>query len=340
VEGSYRGYTIRSMAPPSSGGLSLIMMLKLLEPFPLGNGGDGWGFGGRNTLHTMIEAMRLTFADRAVWMGDADVVAVPVRGLTSECFLATRRALIDTASRMATPLAGDPNPCDATAVHHDTGRALAPLEEEKGVHTTHFSVVDKWGNVVSHTTTIENTWGTGITVPGYGFLLNNELTDFNFTPQSNPATGNPGANDVAPFKRPRSSMAPTMVFRDGEPLVAYGSPGGAAIINVVLGTTLNLIDHRMDIGKAIAAPRLSATSATGAVSCEAGLPPASLQYLAALGHLLPSVAGVPACTASLGAVQGVVIDLRTGMQYGGADSRREGTVIGLPRAQRGSAPAY
>ena len=331
VEGRYRGYTIRSMPPPSSGGLAVIMMLKLLEPFPIGDGGENWGFGGRHTLHAMIEAMRLTYADRAVWMGDADHVPVPARGLLSECFLAARRAFIDLASRIATPVAGDPRPCDAAAAHEDTGLALAPLEEEEGAHTTHFSVVDRWGNVVSYTTTIENTWGTGITVPGYGFLLNNELADFNFTPQFDPASGNPGANDVAPFKRPRSSMAPTIVFRDREALVAYGSPGGATIINTVLNTTLNLIDHRMDLQRAIDAPRLSVTSAAGTVDCEAGLPPTSLRHLATLGHLLPIANGVPTCRASLGSVQGVLIDLRTGLQYGGADNRREGTVIGVRR---------
>ncbi|WP_332672949.1 gamma-glutamyltransferase [Aromatoleum sp.] len=334
VEGHYRGYTVKSMPPPSSGGLSLIMMLKLLEPFPLGGGGENWGFGGGHTMHAMIEAMRLTYADRAVWMGDADHVPVPVRGLLSECFLATRRALIDLHSRMATPQAADPRPCDADSADAGASVALAPLDEEKGAHTTHFSVVDRSGNVVSYTTTIESTWGTGIMVPGYGFLLNNELTDFNFTPQYDAATGNPGANDVAPFKRPRSSMAPTIVFRDGEPLVAYGSPGGATIINVVLNTTLNLIDHGMDLQQAIDAPRLSVTSPAGAVSCEAGLPQTSLEHLAALGHPVLTEEGAPVCNASIGAVQAILIDLRTGLQFGGADKRREGTVLGLRRPPR------
>ena len=330
VEGNYRGYTIKSMPSPSSGGLSVIMMLKMLEPFPVGDDGDTWGFGGRNTLHLMIEAMRLTYADRAVWMGDAYQVPVPAQGLLSECFLAVRRTSIDLQSRMPTPGAGDPRPCEA-AIAAEEAASLEPLDEEKGMHTTHFSVVDRWGNVVSYTTTIESTWGTGIMVPGYGFLLNNELTDFNFTPQYNPATGNPGANDVAPFKRPRSSMAPTMVFRDGEALAAYGSPGGATIINSVLNMTLNLIDHDMTLQQAIDAPRLSVTSPTGTVSCEAGLPQASLDHLAALGHLVPTAEGAPVCNGSIGSVQAVLIDLRTGLLYGGADVRREGTIIGVRR---------
>jgi gamma-glutamyltranspeptidase/glutathione hydrolase len=258
---------------------------------------------------------------------------VPKRGLISNCYLDARKLLINPNQRMATANAGDPLPCDMAGTKPAT-MALAPLEEEKGVHTTHFSVIDKKGNVVSYTTTIENTWGTGIMVPGYGFLLNNELTDFNFTPQRNPATGNPGANDVAPFKRPRSSMSPTMLFKNGEPFAAYGSPGGATIINSVLNITLNLIDHGMSIQEAINAPRLSVTSAGGAISCEPDFSPpfpaASLQGLKDLGHLVPTVGGVPACNARIGSVQAVVIDLKTGRQFGGADPRREGTVIGLP----------
>jgi gamma-glutamyltranspeptidase/glutathione hydrolase len=335
VTGSYRGWQVVSMPPPSSGGLSVLQMLELLERFPLGDAAAGFGFGAPQTLHVMIESMRLAFADRAVWMGDEDFVPVPKRGLLHPDYVAQRAALMRLDARMATPAAGDPRPYDARP-HH--GRAaFEPIgqEDEKGVHTTHFSVVDRWGNVVSYTTTIENTWGTGITVPGYGFLLNNELTDFNFVPTANPATGNPGANDVAPLKRPRSSMSPTLLFRHGKPVAAYGSPGGATIINSVLNTTLNLVDHGMELQQAIDAPRLSVTGAAGAVSCEGGQPfmqPAltaeSFAALAALGHLMPA-AGT--CAATIGSVQGVAIDLRTGERWGGADLRREGTVIVVPR---------
>lgn len=333
VESQYRGVTIRSMSPPSSGGLTVIGMLKMLEQFPIGDTSQGYGFGTSKTLHVMTEAMRLAFADRAVWMGDEDFVSVPKRGLISDCYLDERKQLIDPDQRLATATAGNPLPCDTADTRAARKVALAPLEEVKGVHTTHFSVVDKRGNVVSYTTTIENTWGTGIVVPGYGFLLNNELTDFNFTPQFNASTGNPGANDVAPLKRPRSSMSPTMLFQNGEPVAAYGSPGGATIINSVLNVTLNLIDHRMPIQQAIDAPRLSVTSAGGAISCEPGLTPA-LQGLQQLGHQVPLVDGTPACASTIGSVQGVVIDLKTGKQFGGADQRREGTVIGLPRGGR------
>jgi gamma-glutamyltranspeptidase/glutathione hydrolase len=250
--------------------------------------------------------------------------------------------MINPTSRMATPTAGNPLPYDGHWHGNKATRLPALVDDEnRPSHTTHYSVVDQWGNVVSFTTTIESTWGTGITVPGYGFLLNNELTDFNFDPALNPATGNPGANDVAAGKRPRSSMAPTIVFRGREPVAAYGSPGGATIINSVFNVTLNLIDHGMSIQQAINAPRLSVTSAAGTVSCE-GVEPfmqpkfsiATQDALRALGHLGLGGAGANGCSATIGSVQGVVIDLRNGKQYGGADLRREGTVIGIERGRR------
>jgi gamma-glutamyltranspeptidase / glutathione hydrolase len=345
VQVDYRGWTVSAMSPPSSGGLTVGQMLLMLERFPMGDASQGYGFGQPGTMHVMAEAMRLAFADRAVWMGDEDFVPVPKRGLLNPDYVATRSVMINPTSRMATPAAGNPLPYDA-AMQGNKKTDFKPHhgeEEARPSHTTHFSVVDKWGNVVSYTTTIESTWGTGITVPGYGFLLNNELTDFNFDPTANAATGNPGANDVAANKRPRSSMAPAIVFKGREPVAAFGSPGGSTIINSVFNVTLNLIDHGMSIQQAINAPRLSVTSATGGVSCEgveAFQQPkfsiATQDALRALGHLVPGTAGTNGCTAAIGSVQGVVIDLRTGRQYGGADPRREGTVIGLKaRKHRG-----
>ena len=337
VKVNYRGWTVASMSPPSSGGLTVGQMLETLERFPIGDASQGFGFGSPTTLHVMTEAMRLSFADRAVWMGDEDFVDVPKVGLLNPDYVATRSALISTTSRMATPAAGNPLPYDSTiAGDKQTHLPVIDAEEEKPSHTTHFSVVDKWGNVVSYTTTIEATWGTGILVPGYGFLLNNELTDFNFDPTKNVATGNPGANDVSAGKRPRSSMSPAIVFKGREPVLAYGSPGGSTIINSVFNVTLNLIDHGMSIQQAINAPRWSVTSAAGGISCEgpeAFMQPAftvaTQDALRALGHASLGAAGTNACVTPIGSVQGVVIDLKTGRQYGGADPRREGTVIGL-----------
>ena len=329
--GQYRGWTLATMPPPSSGGLTLLQMLGMLERFPLGDAAQGYGFGSAKTLHVMTEAMRLAFADRAVWIGDDDAAPLPQRALLHPGYLAARAALIRPDRRMETPQAGDPTPW-APALR--PARAAARSESP---HTTHFAVADRWGNVVSWTSTIEATWGSGITVPGWGFLLNNELTDFNFVPAADAASGNPGANDVAPGKRPRSSMAPTLLLRDGRPVYAYGSPGGATIINSVLNVTLNLIDHGMPLQQAIDAPRLSVTHAAGRISCEGGaafLRPridiATQDALRTLGHAGLDEALDDACGARIGSVQAVGLDPVTDARHGGADARREGTLIRVP----------
>jgi len=331
--GHYRGWTLATMPPPSSGGLTMLETLGLLERFPLGDAAQGYGFGSAKTLHAMIEAMRLAFADRAVWIGDDDAAPVPRTGLLHPDYVAARSALIQSDGRMDTPQAGDPTPWEPAARPAPATRARA-----ESPHTTHFAVVDRWGNVVTYTSTIEYTWGSGIMVPGYGFLLNNELTDFNFAPTADAAAGNPGANDVAPGKRPRSSMAPTMLFRDGKPVYAYGSPGGATIINSVLNVTLNLVDHGMTLQQAIDAPRLSVTHAAGRVSCEGGqafMQPgfglAAQEALRRLGHAGLGEAGTDDCGQTIGSVQAVSLDPATGGQDGAADRRREGTVVRLRR---------
>ena len=349
VAGTYRGYTIKSMGPPSSGALTVIQMLKMVERFPLGDASQGYGFGSTRSLNVMAEAMRIAFADRAVWMGDADFSYVPAKGLLDPVYTMMRGAAINPDARISpNPVAGDPRPYDLAEMESETKLATADVFSGPGGSTTHFSVVDKWGNMVSYTNTIESSHGAGMFAGYYpqgcveiscfksfGFLLNNELTDFNFTPTANPDPDNynPGANDVAPFKRPRSSMSPSMLFNaDGKPIIAYGSPGGSTIINSVFNVTLNLIDHGMTIQGAIDAPRLSVTSAGGSVSVDTGapgsgvapFPASSLDALRALGHTVNTVSDI-------GSVQAVVVDAQTGKQYGAADARREGTVIGLPR---------
>ncbi|MHB0917115.1 MAG: gamma-glutamyltransferase [Thiobacillus sp.] len=334
--GQYRGWTLVGMPPPSSGGLTVLQMLGLLERFPLGDAAQGYGFGSPKTLHAMIEAMRLAFADRALWIGDDDAAPLPRQGLLHPDYLATRAALIQPDRRMDPPQAGDPLPWDASV----TVRPQPSRTPQESPHTTHFSIVDRWGNVVSYTSTIEYTWGSGITVPGYGFLLNNELTDFNFLPAADASASNPGANDVAPHKRPRSSMAPTLLFKNGKPVAAYGSPGGATIINSVLNVTLNLIDHGMSLQQAIDAPRLSVTHAAGPVQCEGGAafmqPRFSVAAQDALrdwGHAGLGDAGTDGCQATIGSVQAIVIDLASGTHHGAADPRREGTVIQVRSAR-------
>jgi len=187
-------------------------------------------------------------------------------------------------------------------------------------------VVDRDGNIVTYTNTIESGWGTGMMVPSFGFMLNNELTDFNRVPAANPDPDNfnPGANDAAAFKRPRSSMAPTMIFDGKRPLAAFGSPGGSTIINSVLNVTLNLIDHRQPVQEAIDLPRLSQTSANGTPSREAGFSDQAIDGLRALGHN-------PRSPSVIGSVQAVVVEQKGKLQFGGADDRRIGRVISIRR---------
>ncbi len=340
IEGSYRGYRIKSMPPPSSGALTVLQILKMLERFPLGDASQGYGFGTPKTANVMAESMRIAFADRAVWMGDADFVPVPSKGLLANDYIKLRSDLITPGARLnPNPTADDPRPYETAGLMPATRLAVAdpPISMENG--TTHFSVVDKWGNVVSYTNTIESGYGIGVfagykqadgSFKNHGFLLNNELTDFNTTPTTNPFydPAVPGFNDVQPGKRPRSSMSPSMMFnRDGSPLLAYGSPGGATIINSVVNVTINLVDHGMTLQQAIDAPRLSVASANASIAVDPWFPAATVDALRAQ-PLLYTVG-----LSDIGSVQAVYIDPKTGKQFGAADPRREGTVIGLPRSQ-------
>src|SRR5512132_2350050 len=347
VVGDYRGYLVRSAPPPSSGGLALVQMLKMLERFPMGESDEGFGFGALATLNVMQETMRLAFADRALWVGDTDVVRdLPVDGLIDDDYLASRAAscprgepsaqryCIVAGARLTDVRAGDPRRFARRPIAATPRRAGTGPEQEEGAHTTHITIVDREGNVVSYTTTIESPWGTGLMVPGFGFMLNNEMTDFNLSPRRRGGPTDvgfdPGANDVAPFKRPRSSMAPTIVFAPGEggerPVAAFGSPGGATIINTALNFAIDLIDHRLPVRGAVERPRMSLTNAAddATTSVEEGFDPQTLDRLRAMGYRFEE-------SGAIGAVQAVVIDPRTGAIYGDADPRRNGTVIGLPR---------
>jgi len=277
----------------------------------------------------MAEAMRLAFADRSVWIGDEDFVQVPKRGLLDRHYVQMRGDLISLSSIIPgnAPI-GDPWLFDSARRPGHTRVAAAEPVSYAGGHTTHFSVVDQWGNIVSYTTTIEQGWGTGIMVPGYGFMLNNELTDFNFGFNMHPRFGGPGANDVEGGKRPRSSMTPTILFKGREPVVAFGSPGGASIISSVYNVLINLVDHHMTLKQAIEAPRIAVTTTKNSIAREAGFDETEIAKLQALGH----VVGSPA---DIGNVNAVFIDLATGRQYGAVDSTREGGLIGLPKGHRG-----
>ncbi|WP_370415727.1 gamma-glutamyltransferase [Streptomyces fradiae] len=242
---SYRGLDVYGMAPSSSGGTSVGEALNILESTDLSRASQA------AYLHRFIEASRIAFADRGRWVGDPAFEDVPVRGLLSQRYADSRACLIRDDAALTSPLApGDPRDPAPCAV----GGTAAPTTYE-GENTTHLTVADKWGNVVAYTLTIESTGGSGITVPGRGFLLNNELTDFSFAP-ANPAVHDP--NLPGPGKRPRSSISPTIVLdRTGRPVLALGSPGGATIITTVLQTLTGVVDRGLPLLDAIAAPRAS-----------------------------------------------------------------------------------
>jgi gamma-glutamyltranspeptidase/glutathione hydrolase len=241
IRSTYRGYDIYGMPPPSSGGVTVAEALNILEGFDLKS------MPRANALHLYLEASRLAFADRNAYVADPEYVDAPIEGMLSKQFAAQRRSLIRADRAAGVVPAGD-----AFLYENDKSFPLRPQQDmimREGTHTTHLTVSDKWGNVVAYTFTIESWGGSGIVVPGYGFLLNNELTDFDFT---GPAPNIPEAG-----KRPRSSMAPTIAFKDGKPAFTIGSPGGATIITTVLQTIVNYVDLGMPMDQAIDAPRLS-----------------------------------------------------------------------------------
>ncbi|MBT2383444.1 gamma-glutamyltransferase, partial [Streptomyces sp. ISL-11] len=273
---SYRGLDVYGMAPSSSGGTTVAEALNILET------GDLAKLSEKTYLHRYIEASRVAFADRNRWVGDPAQERVPTKELTSQRFADARACLVADDAVLTSPVApGDPRHPAPCGTH---GRA-APTPYE-GENTTHLTVADKWGDVVAYTLTIEQTGGSGITVPGRGFLLNNELTDFSFVPVT------PGVHDPnlpGPGKRPRSSMSPTIVLEHGRPAFALGSPGGATIITTTLQTFLNHVDRRMPLVDAIAAPRASQRNSV-TTDMEPALWDSPLRgRLEALGHVFKEV---------------------------------------------------
>ncbi|MEV8564809.1 gamma-glutamyltransferase [Streptomyces sp. NPDC051322] len=268
---AYRGLDVYGMPPSSSGGTTVGEALNILERTDLSKASEV------QYLHHYIEASRIAFADRGRWVGDPAFESVPIGGLLSQRFADSRACLIKEDAVLASPLApGDPrHPADCASA----GRA-APTTYE-GENTTHLTVADKWGNAVAYTLTIEQTGGSGMAVPGRGFLLNNELTDFSFAP-ADPAVHDP--NLPGPGKRPRSSISPTIVLKDGRPALALGSPGGATIITTVLQTLIGHLDRGLSLEDAIAAPRASQRNAA-TTELEPALYNSPLRgRLEALGH--------------------------------------------------------
>jgi gamma-glutamyltranspeptidase / glutathione hydrolase len=267
LRGKYRGYDIVSMPPPSSGGVHLIEMLNILEGYDLAK------LSREQSLHDMIEAMKRAYADRATFLGDPDAVQIPVAGLISKAYAASLRAQI---GERATPSANI--------------RPGKPSDFE-GRNTTHFSVIDRDGNAVANTYTLNFSYGLGLVAEGTGVLLNNELDDFTAKPGAANAYGLIGydANLPGPGKRPLSSMTPTIVLKDGKPFLLTGSPGGSRIISTVLQVIVNAIDFQMPVGDAVSAPRVHQQWQPEEVSVEPGFAPEVLEALARRGHqIVPS----------------------------------------------------
>ncbi len=306
----YRGLGVYGMAPSSSGGSTVGEALNLLEGsnLPLLDDVD--------VLHRYLEASALAFADRGKYLGDPAFVDVPLGRLLSQKYGNERACEIDPDTAATKPVAaGDVDDYD--------GRCSDPVDQsgtedvEQG-STTHLTTADRWGNVVSYTLTIEQTGGSGIVVPGRGFLLNNELTDFSYVTEADRA----GPNRIQPGKRPRSSMSPTIVLRDGRPWLALGSPGGSTIITTVLQVLLNRIDRGMALPRAVAEPRASQRN-TASVSAEQEFIDAYGDLLEAYGHTL-APAGTPGTSASeIGAVAAIELG-PNGLLTAAAEPRRRG----------------
>jgi gamma-glutamyltranspeptidase / glutathione hydrolase len=271
VRGSYRGYDIVSMPQPSSGGVVLLEALNILEGFPMGDMKQG----SAPSLHVMIEAMKRGYADRARYLGDPGFINAPIATLISKDYAARQRASIDLDR--ATPWTD----------------ALSATPPREGSNTTHFSVVDGSGNAVSNTYTLNFSYGVGLVAEGTGVLLNNELDDFTAAPGAPNAFGLVGfeANIPGPGKRPLSSMSPTIVLKDGKPVLVTGSPGGSRIISTVLQVIVNVLDYGMDVAAAVAAPRLHHQWLPDEVRIERGFADETLAALSAKGHRLVESSG-------------------------------------------------
>ena len=265
VRGTYRGYDIVSMPPPSSGGVHLIQLLNILETWPLAE----LGANSAATVHRMAEAMKLAYADRSEYLGDPDFIKVPVAGLTSKAYAKELAARIDpNRARPASEIKpGQPQ-------RHESGQ------------TTHYSVADRDGNAVAVTYTLNFAYGSGIVAAGTGILLNNEMDDFAAKPGVPNAYGLTGgdANAVGPGKRPLSSMTPTLALKDGQPTLITGSPGGSRIITTVLQIVANVVDHRMNVAEATLAPRLHHQWLPDELRIEEGFSPDTVRLLREWGH--------------------------------------------------------
>lgn len=301
IEGEYRGYKVVTMPPPSSGGVHLVQILNILERYPMAD----YGVNSAKSIHYLAEAMKLAYADRSEYLGDPDFVKIPVTGLISK--------------KYANELAQGISESKVKAASEIKPGKPQPYESDQ---TTHFSVMDKHGNAVAVTYTLNFNFGSGIVAEGTGILLNDEMDDFSAKPGVPNAFGLIGgeANSIAPQKRPLSSMTPTLVMKDSKPWLVTGSPGGARIITTVLQSIVNTIDHKMNPAEAIVTPRVHHQWLPDELRIEEGLSPDTLSLLKAQGYNIKE-------KAPMGRVQ--IIQATENGFYGYSDPRNpEGKTVG------------
>ncbi|MCS5572378.1 MAG: gamma-glutamyltransferase, partial [Pseudomonadales bacterium] len=304
--GTYRGYDIWSMGPPSSGGVLLIQILNMLEDHDLS--ASGWG--SADTVHLMVEAERRAYADRAEHLGDPDFYAVPVDVLIDKAYAKRRFADLKT---------------DKASDSNEIYPGVMP--RQGSIETTHFSVMDKSGLMVALTTTLNSSYGNKIVVPGTGMLMNNEMDDFSAKPNTENQFLLLGAeaNAIAPHKRMLSSMTPTVVTKDGEPVLITGSPGGSTIITTTLQIILNVIDHQMGIEDAVSLPRFHHQWKPDRIIYERfAFSPDTIKALQAKGHT-----NLVEANWGRGIGDANSILFRDGVMQGVKDPRAEGMAIGF-----------
>ncbi|MBM7649253.1 gamma-glutamyltranspeptidase/glutathione hydrolase [Bacillus ectoiniformans] len=301
LQANYKGFDVVVPSPPNGGGLALLYMLQLLEQLDLSQyEADSW-----ERYYILTETLRIMTSDKLAYLADPDFYDVPVDGMLHPDYIKERLKIYNFEYRSEDILPGNPWEYD----NDKSPSGLKPQKDDKGSETTHFIAADRHGNIAACTSSLEHTFGSGIMVPGYGFLLNNDMTDFDPDPA--------GVNGVEPNKYAVSAKTPTFVFKDGKPFLALGSPGGPTIVASVMQTLINVIDYQMDLKEAIEAPRVY--NGTGPlIWWEEGIPSSAKQKMEKMNYDFDKI------PLEIGNVQAILFDQVNGLMYGASDSSRPG----------------
>lgn len=310
--GSYKGYDLAFPPAPNAGGIAVTLLLKILEKIDISQ----YGIHSWEKYHIIAEAIRISLADQQTYIGDPDLVSNPSKGLFRDEYIEERMKLIDFTKLHEEIEEGDPWKYEKGHPNYKT-----KMDTKKhGMDTTHLTAIDKWGNIAASTTSIERIFGSGIMVPGFGFILNNDLTDFNPEPET---VNQPNAN-----KSPISSKSPTIVFEEGKPFFTLGSPGAATIVGSVTQVLIHVLDYKMDLGEAIAEPRIF-NNPKRSMEWEDGINKEAMDKLKSLGYRLDRGFEKESADNRVSDVRGILIDSENGMLYGSSDSPRPSRTIGI-----------